>query len=96
MHGDDPIRTLKPEDQAEPAWLNQPANEDTISALTEAQLLQVLGKIGVIRHGLIRTFDAPMSNAQRRWVRQSLSAAAEAQTLCQAVLDSTRRQTDAR
>lgn len=91
---------LKPDDRADDAderedtpaaWVNQPADSDTISALTEAELLQLAGKVGAIRAALLRTWDHPMSPPVKRLIRIALGATEEAKTLSQAVLGSTVR-----
>lgn len=91
---------LKPEDRVEDdqedaeeptTWLNQPVDEDVISAMTEAQLLQIMGKVGAIRGALLQTFNHQMSPAAKRLVRIALAAAEEAKTLSQGVVASTTR-----
>lgn len=93
----DPIR-LKPDDRpaddpegqddAARAWVNRSADSDALSALTEAELLQIAGKVGAIKAMLLRTFDHPMRPEVKRLVRLALGHANEATTLSQAVLGS--------
>jgi hypothetical protein len=85
----DNLLRLKPEDQAEP--VNQPMNEDVISAMTEAQLLQVVGALGATQRFLLLAFEQQMSPSARRPLRLAYGAANDAIRLAQALVDSTRR-----
>jgi hypothetical protein len=85
---------LKPEDMADiddADRLNQPANEDVISAMTEAQLLEVVGKLGAAQRFILRTFEQPMSPSARRPLRLAYGSVNEAIRQAQALVDSTRR-----
>jgi hypothetical protein len=85
----DNLLKLKPEDQAEP--VNQPINEDVISAMTEAQLLEVVGKLGAAQKFILLTFEHSMSPSSRKPLRLAYGAVNDAIRLAQALVDSTRR-----
>lgn len=100
MNDPQPI-ALRPEDRADDgdesttAWLNQPADSDTISALTEAQLLEIAGKFGAIRTALLMFFQPHRGTLDRRGlVRTALAAAEQGTAIAQAVLGATRRSTE--
>jgi hypothetical protein len=91
---------LKPEDRADDddgsgsaaPWLNQPADTDAISALTEAQLLEIAGKFGAIRSALLTYFQPHRGVMERKHlVRMALGAAEQGTRIAQAVLGSTVR-----
>jgi hypothetical protein len=97
MMDDQPI-VLRAEDQADEGtdlpttWLNQPADSDAISALTEAHLLEIAGKFGAIRTALLLYFQPHRGVMERRGlVRTALAAAEQGTTIAQAVLGATRR-----
>jgi hypothetical protein len=81
--GDQDIES--PDDQG------QPVNEDSISALTEAQLIEIAGKFGAIKAALLAVFNQQTSPAVKRPVRIALGAADEGIRLSQAVVASTGR-----
>jgi hypothetical protein len=85
----DNLLRLKPDDMAEP--INQPMHEDVISAMTEAQLLQVVGALGAAQKYILLTFEQQMSPSARRPLRLAYGAANDAIRLAQALVDSTRR-----
>lgn len=68
----------------------QAFTEDVLSAMTEAQMLEINGKHGAIRKALLLTFDQQMSPSVRRLIRIALGHAEEASHLSAAVLGSTR------
>ena len=90
-----PEFVLKPEDRLEDphqeTHLNQPLNEDVISAMTEAQLLEVVGQLGSAQRFILRTFEQQMSPLARRPLRLAYGSVTEAIRLAQALVDSTRR-----
>jgi hypothetical protein len=69
----------------------QPVNEDSISALTEAQILEMIGRLGSIKAGLLAAFGQAMSPAARRPLRIAYGATDDAIRLGQAVVGSTAR-----
>jgi hypothetical protein len=75
-----PLNDDDPSDEPR-AWLNQPINEDVISALTEAQVLEVLGKFGAIQTALIRYFEPHRSVTERRDLARIALVAAQAGTV---------------
>jgi hypothetical protein len=85
----DNLLRLKPEDMAEP--INQPMHEDVISAMTEAQLLQVVGALGAAQRYILLTFEQSMSPSSRKPLRLAYGAVNDAIRLAQALVDSTRR-----
>jgi hypothetical protein len=86
---------LMPDDRLDDApddrHLNQPANEDVISAMTEAQLLEVVGRLGAAQGFILRTFEHQMSPSARRPLRLAYGSVNDAIRLAQALVDSTRR-----
>lgn len=86
---------LKSEDRADDTdrvhYLNQPETEDVISALTESQMLEVLGKIGAAQRHLLRCFEQHMPSAVRSQIRMVYGYQTDAIRLVQAIVDSTRR-----
>lgn len=79
-------------DEQPTTWLNQPADLDAISALTEAQLLEIAGKFGAIRTALLLYFQPHRGVLDRsKLVRTALAAAQQGTRIAQAVLGSTVR-----
>lgn len=73
-------------------WRNQPADEDAVSALTEAQILEVLGKFGVIQTALIRYFEPHRTASERRdLARIALVAAQGGTAIARGIAGSTHR-----
>lgn len=68
--------------------------EGEVSALVEAQLLEVLGKLGAIRTVLLRALADPnrrTNTPESRAIRTALTLANEGVTLAQAITMSTAR-----
>lgn len=84
LHGDDVV-----EDDSQPV-----AVEDVLSAVTEAQILELLGKLGGIRSVLLRVLGDPNRRSQSpesRAIRTALGLANEGVQIAQAVTMSTTR-----
>lgn len=84
---DDPSEPLELQPEDRPT----PVTEDVLSALTEAQLIEILGLIGASQKFLLLAFNETMSPAARRPVRNALGRVQEARRLMDAVLGSTTR-----
>lgn len=88
------LLTLRAEDTAEDPN-DQPAIvEDVLSAVTEAQILELLGKLGGIRTVLLRVLGDPNRRSQSpesRAIRTALGLANEGVQIAQAVTMSTTR-----
>lgn len=79
------------EDGAPEITTREWSNEDRLSAMSEAQLLEIGGKLGAIRKALLMSFEIPMDPKVRRLLRMALGHAEEASQLAQAVVGSTQR-----
>jgi hypothetical protein len=81
---------LKPDDAPD----EQPTHEGELSALAEAQVLELIGKFAGIRTVLLRLFERPdhrLNPDQARAVRIALGYANEGVLIAQAVTMSTVR-----
>ena len=83
---DQPI-ALRQEDQADDA----PAREGSISAVTEAQLLEIGGKLGAAKLALLRGLEQTSTPAMRRAMRLAYGDVEQAIRLSQGVISASGR-----
>lgn len=81
-----PIR-LRDDDQAD----ETPAGAGVISAVTEAQLLEISGRLGAAKLAILRGLEQTSTPAMRRQMRLAFGNIDEAIRLSQGVLSESRR-----